>query len=319
MYGTLDPDLENTPLVSMPSESRASINPSLGGTYLRRRPSLQGTQQPSYAHRTMKQLPGAMHNSRPVLTEVLGSKTPKHHEDEDEFALSRTKKSFVYTMLNPRSNEWQAASFKWFITIVIVADLLSFVVSTEPDITEKQMKFFHIWEGVTSSIFLIEYTARLVVVTESKKYGIMGMFWGRLHYMVTYDAIVDALATMPFFLELITGLDLPTLTYFRSFRLLRILKTNGFSEATRAVGRVIYYNRQILYVALLICVGLIMITSVLMYYLRPRNSEAAEGRQHILFTLDCRSACDHLPIVFLCWDTLSKISSPLGLQYIYRR
>jgi hypothetical protein len=320
MYGTLDPDTENIPLVSVPSESQASINPSRGGTHLRRRPSLQGKQQPNYAHRSMKQLPGVMHNNRPVLTEVLGSTKPKHHEeDEDGFALSRTKKSFVYTLLNPRSNERQANFFKWFITIVIVADLLSFVVSTEPEITKQQQHFLHVWEGVTSSIFLIEYITRLVVVTESKRYGSMGMFWGRLRYMVTLNAIVDALSTLPFFLELVTGLDLPTLTYLRSFRLLRILKTNGFSEATRAVGRVFYYNSQILYVALLIGIGLILITSVLMYYLRPRNPEDAEGKQPILFALDYRPVCDHSPIVCLCWDTPSKISSPLALQCIYRR
>ena len=226
----------------------------------------------------------------------------------------------MYTLLNPRSNEWQAASYKWFISIVIVADLLSFVISTEPDITEKQMEFFHVWEGVTSSIFLIEYMARLVVVTESKKYGSMGKLWGRLRYMVTLNAIVDALSTLPFFLELITGIDLPTLTYLRSFRLLRILKTNGFSEATRAVGRVVYYNSQILYVALLIDIGVILITSVLMYYLRPRDPEDAEGKQLI--------SCPHLitdqsmfthQLFYLCWDTLSKLSSLLGLQCFYRR
>jgi hypothetical protein len=306
MYGTLDAD--------------PTIKPLRGGTHLRGRPSLEGRQQPSHARRSIKELPGVMHNNRPVLTEILGSTKPKHHEeDEDGFAISRTKKSFVYTMLNPRSNERQADIFKWFITIVIVADLFSFVVSTEPDITEKQMEFFHMWEGVTSSIFLIEYVARLVVVTESRKYGSMGMLRGRLRYMVTLNAIVDAVSTLPYFLEFVTGLDLPTLTFLRSFRLLRILKTSGFSEATRSVGRVIYYNSQILYVALLIGIGLILITSVLMYYLRPRNTEDAQGKQLISFALDYRSAYDDLPILYSCCDTLSKLSSPLRLQCIYRR
>ena len=30
-------------------------------------------------------------------------------------------KSFVYTMLNPRSKSFEAVSFKWFITVVIIA------------------------------------------------------------------------------------------------------------------------------------------------------------------------------------------------------
>ena len=122
--------------------------------------------------------------------------------------------------------------------------------------------------------------------------------------MVTLNAIVDALSTLPFFVELVTGIDLPTLTYLRSFRLLRILKTNGFSEATRAVGRVVYYNSQILYVALLIDIGVILITSVLMYYWRPRDPEDAEGKQLI--------SCPHLITdqsmfthqLFICVGTL---------------
>jgi len=89
---------------------------------------------------------------------------------------------------------------------------------------------------------------------------------------ITIPALIDLIATMPFFLEFFLGLDLPTLTYLRAFRLLRILKTTGFSEAVKAVYRVIYYNRQILYVALLICIGLVLVTAVLMYYLRPRNA-----------------------------------------------
>ena len=130
---------------------------------------------------------------------------------------------------------------------------------------------FHIWEGVTSTIFLIEYITRLVVVTEATKYQKRGAFWGRLSYAMTPPALIDFVATFPFFLELTTGWELPTLTYLRSFRLLRFLKTSGFAEATNAVKRVIYYNRQVLYVALLICVGLVLLTSVLMYYLRPQD------------------------------------------------
>jgi hypothetical protein len=40
-----------------------------------------------------------------------------------------------------------------------------------------------------------------------------------------------------------------------------------------AVYRVIYYNRQILYVALLVCCFLVLLTAVLLYYLRPPPSD----------------------------------------------
>ena len=147
-------------------------------------------------------------------------------------------------MLNPRSNAWQALAFKWFISIVIATDLVMFVVSTEPDLSDEQIEQFQWWEGLTSTIFLIEYLARLITVTEAKKYKEKGIIWGRLSYATTFPALIDLAATVPFFLERVFSLDLPTLTYLRAFRLLRILKTSGFAEATKAVNRVIYYNRQ---------------------------------------------------------------------------
>jgi voltage-gated potassium channel len=179
--------------------------------------------------------------------------------------------SFVYTMLNPRSDAWQATVFKWFITIVILLDLVGFIVSTEPNLATEQQDIFSTWEAVDSWIFLIEYILRVITVTESNKYGQMGPIKGRLRWMITTPALIDLAATFPYFVEKCTNFNLPTLTYLRAFRLLRILKTSGFSEATKSVCRVFYYNAEILYVAAMIGVGLVLFTAVLMYYLRPRD------------------------------------------------
>lgn len=195
-------------------------------------------------------------------------------------------KSFVYTMLNPRSKARQAAVFKWFITGVIVVDLIVFVVSTEPGLDKYQRETFYMWEGITSSIFLLEYVTWLVVVTEAQKYYDQGPLWGRICYLKTLPALIDLLATLPFFLEFLTRFELPTLTYLRAFRLLRILKTSsGFAAATNSVYRVIYYNQQILNVAFLICIFLVLFTALLMYYLRPRDPELSQQFQSLGSTI----------------------------------
>ena len=49
--------------------------------------------------------------------------------------------------------------------------------------------------------------------------------------------------------------------------------------------RVIYYNGEILYVAFNMCVFLVLITSVLMYYLRPQDPEDAEAFQSLSATM----------------------------------
>lgn len=104
----------------------------------------------------------------------------------------------------------------------------------------------------------------------------MGSVKGRLRYMLTTHALIDLTATAPYFVEKFSGLNLPTLTYLRSFRLLRILKTQGFAKAINSVCRVIRFNSEILFVAVWIGMGLVLFTAVLMYYLRPRDEDHPE-------------------------------------------
>ena len=183
-----------------------------------------------------------------------------NNNDAPSPSTSRKSKSFVYSMLNPRSTTLQAVTFKWFITIVIILDLIGFILSTEPNLSPEHKKLFQRWEAIDSWIFLTEYILRFITVTESYKYGSMGPILGRLRYCLTVPALIDLLAIGPYFLELCTGWNLPTLTYVRAFRLLRILKTEGFAEAIKSVCRVFKYNSEILYVA--VCIGLLMVIVV---------------------------------------------------------
>lgn len=146
-------------------------------------------------------------------------------------------------------------------------------MSTEPMYQKDLPPLFGIEEAVTSYIFLFEYVARLATITENHRYK--GEVVGRLKYIVTFSALIDLFATMPYFVEEFTGHELPQLTYLRTFRLFRILKTNGFMKAGDAVRRVLYYNRQIMTLSVFVGLYMVLITSLLMYQLRPRNSESA--------------------------------------------
>ena len=196
-------------------------------------------------------------------------------------------KSYLYMLLNPRSRQLPAVYFKWFISFVIVVDFIVFVISTEPIYRQQRRnaEIFQAVEGVTSSIFLLEYLARLYTTTESKKYGPHGPVMGRLYSMLQYGSVVDLFATLPFFLELSTGWELPQLTYLRTFRLLRILKANGFVQATDAVWRVLYYNRQIMYMSVFVGLFMILTTSILMFYLRPRKNVQTDDFESMLSTM----------------------------------
>lgn len=195
------------------------------------------------------------------------------------------KKSLLFTALNPYSCRRPAQIYKIFISAIVLIDLILFILSTEQHLAQRYATVFHVAEGIASCIFLVEYMARLVVCMESKRYRNMSPLAARLQFAMTWPALVDLVSCLPFFMGLSTGLHLPTLTYLRFFRTFRILKTEGSSRAVLSMYRVVYFNREILYVALLMCLLLILVTAVLLYYLRPSNSDDAPDFRSILATL----------------------------------
>ena len=217
--------------------------------------------QPSTDHHRSISLPSAsVSNDPPQQSSPLQQRKKKSHGH-----------TWLYVLLHPHSTHPHAIWYKWFISIIIVVDVAFFVASTEEAWSNAHPDLFYYEEGLVSSIFLLEYFCRLVVAPESHKYSGMKDWQARLHYMGTVSAMVDAASSLPFFLELPTGLALPNLTWIRFFRLLRILKTGSYARSMETVWRVIYYNREILYVALNMCILLVLVTAVLMYYCRPKD------------------------------------------------
>lgn len=271
MYGSLTAadQLDTAPLVKTKSSRR---NRFAGAAH-----AVRATQRLERSHRrrqkALKKKPeGVFGNIFPKEQTTTMTTTSSPTTKPLPLSMTKTTRhthSFVYTLLNPRSRQWQALLFKRFLSIVIICDMLMFILSTEPSL-KKSQRVFYVAEGTSSTIFLLEYVARLVTITECHKYK-NNPITGRLRYMLTFSSIIDALATFPFFVEFVVGFGLPRLTYLRFFRLLRILRTTSFSKAADSCVRVIYYNREILHVAFVLCVYLVLFTAVLLYYLRPKH------------------------------------------------
>eukprot|EP00798_Chlamydomonas_sp_ICE-L_P006551 gene6551-3203_t len=98
------------------------------------------------------------------------------------------KHSFVYALLSPHSRRWQAVLFKNFVSAVIIVDMLFFIM-----------------------LLSLAYKT----MTEGSKYGKHGALKGRILYLISFSALLDAFATFPFFIELISGAELPSLTFLR--------------------------------------------------------------------------------------------------------
>jgi len=190
-------------------------------------------------------------------------------DQSDAYPPPKVEHTWLYSMLNPHSKQPQAVVYKYVMAFLIITDTILFVVGTVESVKEKLGDWIYIHEGLMSCIFLVEYILRLVTITQSRKYR--SPVLGRLNYIISFPALIDLASCLPFFIELIFAKDLPTLTFLRMFRLVRILKTESYAEACSSAGRVLRYNSEILVVAFLMCAMLLLLTSTILYYLRPKG------------------------------------------------
>lgn len=84
--------------------------------------------------------------------------------------------------------------------VIVVIALAAFVFSTVPTWYTVAKLEFDIVEYVVSSFFTIEYILRLYSCVEIPAYAKHGPILGRLRYMVSFGAVVDLLAVLPFWI-----------------------------------------------------------------------------------------------------------------------
>lgn len=110
-------------------------------------------------------------------------------------------------------------AFDVCIQLLIVYSLITFSVSTLPDLSDTTREFLFVSQVITVSIFTIEYLLRIFVA--DKKSGYVFSFYG----------IVDLLAILPFYLTL--AIDLRAIRIVRLLRLFVLLKITRYSKAVK--------------------------------------------------------------------------------------
>ncbi len=118
------------------------------------------------------------------------------------------------SLLNEETN--LGRYFSITIHILIVISLITFSLSTLPDLSSSQKYILDVIELITVVIFTFEYLLRIVF---SKN---------KLKYIFSFYGIVDLCSILPFFLS--SQVDLRSLRTLRMLRLLRIAKLIRYNE-----------------------------------------------------------------------------------------
>ena len=150
----------------------------------------------------------------------------------------------------------QKAKAKWdkvinsFIITLIILNVIAVILETEPGIYNRHEQFFKYFDIFSVTVFTIEYVLRVWSATHDSKYK--HWLWGRLRYMLTWEALIDLAAILPFYLHVLKAFDLRVLRILRLLRLLRIFRLTGYMKSAKLIGNVFRSGSQELLLSILI-------------------------------------------------------------------
>lgn len=162
---------------------------------------------------------------------------------------------------------------RMFITLLIILNVLAVMAETVPDLHTNYHTQFLLLEIFSVCVFSIEYLLRLWSVVEDPKYA--HPVTGRIRYALSFFALVDLLAILPFYLPMFTSIDLRTLRILRLLRLTRLLKLGRYSRAMRIFVNIMRNQREQLLMSLLVMLFLLIVSSTMIYYLEAEEQPEA--------------------------------------------
>ena len=162
------------------------------------------------------------HTQAPRLID-LDAKTLMGQEVEADISPNLPMRQWMYAwLLNPDiPGNYQKVIDKW-IGLLIVANLFTLVLEHVPAVFEPYKHYFHIFDLVSITVFVVEYLLRLYLAPEDSEFNKRKL--PRLAYIFSPFAIIDFLAVAPFFLQSFIPVDLRALRFLRLLRILKLFR-----------------------------------------------------------------------------------------------
>ena len=167
------------------------------------------------------------------------------------------EKVFNIIQIGDKSNRISRA-FDVFITITIFANIAVTVLLTFQELAAFFF-VFHIIEWITLFIFFVEYALR--IWTADYLYPDKSELRSRLHFLISFDGIVDLLTIIPAFF-------LSGMVIFRMLRVTRIFhlfRLNARYDSFNVITTVLYEKRNQIISSVFIVLILMLASSLCMY------------------------------------------------------
>ncbi len=227
----------------------------------------------------------------------------------------KTKKK-IHSLLHPDAGpgKWDKV-FNGFIIILIILNVAAVMLETVASIHKPYAAFFRIFDMVSVIIFTIEYILRVWSSNHDPRYA--HSFHGRVRYIFSWEALIDLLAILPFYVHVVVGLDLRVLRMLRLLRFLRLYRLTAYMKSARMVKNVFITRANDLKLSLVIILTLIIVASCMVYFAEHHAqpqifSSIPATLWWAIITVTSVGYGDMVPVT-LTGKTLAGIISLLGL------
>lgn len=153
-----------------------------------------------------------------------------------------------------------------FLIALIAGSVMAVILESIPTFEAQYALQLAVFEVFTVAVFSVEYVLRIWCSVEQESARQQSTFQARLRYMLSFHAIIDLIAILPFYLLLFGltgGFDM---RFLRAVRLLRVLKLTRYSAAMNMVFITFRENGRALSAAFLILLTVMLLAASGMYY-----------------------------------------------------
>ena len=151
------------------------------------------------------------------------------------------------------------------ITLIAIS-VIAVILESVPAVEFRFSDELAVFEAITVAIFSIEYLLRVWCSVERSQTDSSQPIRSRLRYVVSFHAVIDLLAILPFYLLLFGTFGSLDMRFLRAVRLLRVLKLSRYSAAMNMLINTIRENMRALAAAFLILITVMLLAASGMYY-----------------------------------------------------
>jgi voltage-gated potassium channel len=189
--------------------------------------------------------------------------------ESGEASVRPTLRQVVFRALDTATDgSWFSRIVDVVLVALISASVIAVVLESINALEIRYSDYFYWFEVLTVSVFSVEYLLRVWSSVEagSPADDRRGPLAVRLRFMLSFHALIDLVAILPFYLLTFGIFGSPDMRFLRAIRLLRVLKLTRYSAALNMLITTIVENGRNLLASFFVLLTVMLLAASGIYY-----------------------------------------------------